>query len=119
MSDKFRTRERYGEANPHRLLAGLLEQCGKRRRADRRQFEREDFEQRVTIVDRPVSLVEEASAIQEVTQARPFETVLSPFDLGCRAAPSLALEDRPVALGEFPIEARIVAMTITATASFS
>src|SRR5215472_10379865 len=48
---------------PHRLLASPLEQDGKRRRAGRRQFERENLEQGVAIVDRPMSLVEEAGTV--------------------------------------------------------
>jgi hypothetical protein len=62
----------------------------------------------MAVVDRPVSLMEEAGTFQEIAQARAFEAVLSPFDIGCRAAPSLALECRPVALGEFPVEPRWV-----------
>jgi hypothetical protein len=38
-------------SNPHRRLAGSLEQKRERRRARRRQFEREDFEQGMAIVD--------------------------------------------------------------------
>ena len=37
------------------FLRALLEQDGKRRRAGRRQFERENLEQGVAIVDRPMS----------------------------------------------------------------
>src|ERR1700733_12199803 len=62
----------------------------------------------MAVVDCPVGLMEEAGDVQEIARARAFEAVLSPFDLGCRAAPSLALEYRPEALGEFPVEARVV-----------
>ena len=78
----------------HRLLAGLFEQDGKRRRADRRQFERQDLDQGVAVVNRPVGLVEVSGAVEEVAEARPFEAVLPPLDFGRRTAPSLALEDR-------------------------
>ncbi len=56
----------------------------------------------------PVSLVEEAGAIQEVAEARAFEAVFPPFDLGRRAPPRLPLEYRPIAFHEFTIEARVV-----------
>ena len=62
----------------------------------------------MAIVDRPVSLVEETSAAQEITQARAFESVFPPLDLGRRTTPSLPLEYRPVAFGEFTVEARVV-----------
>jgi hypothetical protein len=81
--------------NPHRLLSGLRQQDGKCRRARRRQFEGEDFQQRMTIVDRPVRLVEEAGTVQKVAEARTFEAVFAPLDLGRRAAPGLPLEDPP------------------------
>ena len=62
----------------------------------------------MAVVDRSMSLVEEAGAIQEITQARALEAVSPPLDLGCRATPRLALEYRPVAFREFSVEARIV-----------
>ena len=62
----------------------------------------------MAIVDSPVSLVEEASAVQEVAEARTFEAVLSPLDLGRRTSPGLSLKNRPVALGEFAVETGIV-----------
>src|SRR6516225_4190730 len=62
----------------------------------------------MAIVDRPVSLVEKAGAVQEVAQARPFEAVFPPLDLGRRTAPGLALENWPVALCEFAVEARVM-----------
>ena len=55
-----------------------------------------------------MSLVEEAGAIQEVAEARAFEAVFPPFDLGRRAPPRLPLEYRPIAFHEFTIEARVV-----------
>lgn len=46
--------------------------------------------------------------MKEVAQARPFEAVPPPFYFSCRTAPGLALEDRPVVLSEFAVEARVV-----------
>ena len=62
----------------------------------------------MAIVDRPVRLGEEAGAVQKVTQARAFESVFPPLDLGCRTPPSLPLEYWPVAICEFAVEARVV-----------
>ena len=62
----------------------------------------------MAVVDRSMSLVEEAGAVQRVTQARGFESVFPPLDLGCRTPPSLPLEYRPVAFCEFTVEARVV-----------
>jgi hypothetical protein len=56
-----------------------------------------------------MSLVEEAgAAVQEVAQARTFETVFPPFDFGGRTAPGHVFENRPVPLCEFSIEAGVV-----------
>jgi hypothetical protein len=47
--------------------------------------------------------------------------VFSPIDLGGRAAPSLALEQRPIALGEFPVKAGVVCaavLKVVAAANF-
>src|ERR1700688_1884935 len=78
--------------HPHGLFASALEQDGKSRRPGRRQFARENLEQGMAIVDCPVSLVEEAGTIQEVAEARTFEAVFPPFDLGRGAPPCLPLE---------------------------
>jgi hypothetical protein len=52
----------------------------------------------MAIIDSPVSLVEEACAVQEVAKARAFEAVLSPLDLGRRTSSGLSSKNRPVAL---------------------
>jgi hypothetical protein len=62
----------------------------------------------VTVVDRAVCLVEEAGTVQQIAQTRAFESVFAPFDLGRRTAPGFPLEDRPVTLGELPVETGIV-----------
>jgi hypothetical protein len=59
----------------------------------------------MTIVDRPVRLVEEAGTVQKVAEARTFEAVSAPLDLGRGTAPGFPLENWPVTLGEFPVEA--------------
>lgn len=76
----------------HLLFASLLEQDAKRRRAGRRQFQRKDLEERVAIVNRPVSLVKETGTVQQVAEARAPEAVLSAFDPGRRTPPSFALK---------------------------
>ena len=86
----------------------MLQQDGKCWRARRREFEREDFQQGTTIVDSPVRLMEEAGAVQKVAETRTFEAVLAPLDLGRGAASGFPLENRPVTLGEFPVEAGVV-----------
>jgi hypothetical protein len=49
----------------------------------------------MTIVDCPVRLVEEAGAVQKVAEARTFEAVLAPLDLGRGAAPGFTLKNWP------------------------
>lgn len=60
----------------HLLFASLLEQYAKRPCASCRQFQRKNLEESVAIVDRPVSLVKETGAVQQVAKARALETVL-------------------------------------------
>src|SRR5579871_1660960 len=62
----------------------------------------------MAVVYCPVSLVKEADAVEQIAQARTFEAVLPPIDLGCAAAPSLAFKDRPVSLRELPVESAVV-----------
>jgi hypothetical protein len=47
----------------------------------------------MTIVDCPVRLVKEAGAVQKVAEARTFEAVLAPLDLGRGAAPGFPLAE--------------------------
>src|ERR1700758_890325 len=62
----------------------------------------------MAVVDRSMSLVEEAGAVREITQTRALEAVSPPLDLGRRTLAGLALEYRPVVFGEFSVEARVV-----------
>src|SRR4051812_36182980 len=62
----------------------------------------------MTIVDSPVRLMEEAGAVQKVAEARSFEAVLAPLNLGRGAGPGPPLKNRPVTLGEFAVEAGVV-----------
>ena len=62
----------------------------------------------MTIINGPVRLVKIAGAVQKVAEARTFEAVLAPLDLGRGAAPGSPLENWPVTLGEFPVEAGVV-----------
>jgi hypothetical protein len=58
-----------------RFPSRRLKQDGESRRPRARQFKGEDLKERVAVVDRPMRLVEEAGAIQQVAELRTREAV--------------------------------------------
>lgn len=59
--------------DPCRRLACCLQQGSKRWRAGRRQDDVQNLQQGMAVVDGPVGLVEEPSAVQQVAQLRAGE----------------------------------------------
>lgn len=74
--------------DPDRLPACRIKQDGERRRSGRRQREVQNLQQRVTVVDGAVCLVEVAGPVQQVAEFRPIEAVLPPIDLRRGACPT-------------------------------
>jgi hypothetical protein len=64
-----------------------------------------------------MSLVEEADAVQEVAQARTFETVFPPFDFGGRTAQAMRSKVGQYRSANFRSKPALCAMTITASAT--
>lgn len=103
--------------DPQRRPAGGLEQKREHRRTGRRQYEVQDLQQCVAVIEGAVGLVEEAGPVQQIAELRACEAVLTPADFGRAAAPcQSALDwDPPIGIQKDPFDRRVLLVALVSS----